>query len=493
MDELDDAPGRRAPLPVGTALRYDDSLEFLSDDLIAGGHPWKVTRLRGPSGTTLRRWGETGLVGPGEGALARTLIDQGYVHPHFTTGIERSDIDVVIPVFGDLDGLRRLLPALEGWAVTVVDDASPQPSAIRDICDSYGATYVARDTNGGPGAARNTGAAVTSRPYLWFLDSDVRVDGITDTASLITAALADSRVGAVAPRIRGDVGTTSRERFDERYGPLDLGSRSALVVPGGRVSYVPSASLLVRRSAFGNGFDETLRTGEDVDFVWRLHDHGWLVRYEPTVVFRHRSRTTWSAWLTQRYHYGRSAATLAEKHPDRLAPLRLDPVTTLIWSALVTRRWKSAAALTETYTAALTEQLPDDISDRAAIARRLSVRALLQSFLPTTRALTRSYLPIIVVALALKKTRKYAAFLLVAGTAERLRHDTPEPRDMVVSMVDDAAYSTGVWSGVWRTRRGDALRPRVAWKSLQSLSPIPVRSRAVRPGGPDSTTPDRAH
>ena len=160
MDELDDAPGRRAPLPVGTALRYDDSLEFLSDDLIAGGHPWKVTRLRGPSGTTLRRWGETGLVGPGEGALARTLIDQGYVHPHFTTGIERSDIDVVIPVFGDLDGLRRLLPALEGWAVTVVDDASPQPSAIREICDSYGATYVARDTNGGPGAARNTGAAV---------------------------------------------------------------------------------------------------------------------------------------------------------------------------------------------------------------------------------------------------------------------------------------------------------------------------------------------
>ena len=162
-------------------------------------------------------------------------------------------------------------------------------------------------------------------------------------------------------------------------------------------------------------------------------------------------------------------------------------------SAIVIVGAMLAAALTETYTAALTEQLPDDISDRAAIARRLSVRALLQSFLPTTRALTRSYLPIIVVALALKKTRKYAAFLLVAGTAERLRHDTPEPRDVVLSVVDDAAYSTGVWSGVWRTRRGDALRPRVAWKSLQSLSPVPLRSRAVRPGGPDSTTPDRAH
>jgi mycofactocin system glycosyltransferase len=407
------------------------------------------------------------------------LTDQGYIHPSFTGGVDIDDIDVIVPVFDDADGLQRLLPALAGWAVTVVDDASTRPEPLRDLCQFYGASYIARDINGGPGAARNTGAVATSRPYLWFIDSDVRVDGITDTAPLITSALHDPRVGAVAPRIRGDIGTTSRERFDERFGPLDLGEKSALVVPGGRVSYVPSASLLVRRSAFGEGFDESLRTGEDVDFVWRLHDRGWLVRYEPTVVQRHRSRRSWSAWVAQRYHYGRSAAELAERHPERLSPVRLDPVTVLIWLAVATRQWKFAAALTDSYTSALTKQLPEATSDRATVARQLSARALLQSFLPTARAITRSYLPVVVLALAFRRSRKIAALLVVAGTAERLRHEIPEPRDIVVSVLDDAAYSAGVWSGVRRNHRWDALRPRVAWRSMKALNPLPQRSPVV--------------
>ena len=77
--------------------------------------------------------------------------------------------------------------------------------------------------------------------------------------------------------------------------------------PGSRVSYVPTAALLVRRSALdsvaiddaaipapghlaGPGplssrgvFDPALRYGEDVDLIWRLHDAGWRVRYEPSV------------------------------------------------------------------------------------------------------------------------------------------------------------------------------------------------------------------
>ena len=46
-----------------------------------------------------------------------------------------------------------------------------------------------------------------------------------------------------------------------------------------KVSYVPTAALLVRRAALdsvtpGGGavFDPALRYGEDVDLVWRLHD-----------------------------------------------------------------------------------------------------------------------------------------------------------------------------------------------------------------------------
>ena len=42
--------------------------------------------------------------------------------------------------------------------------------------------------------------------------------------------------------------------------------------PGSPVAYVPTAALVVRRSALEalDGFDEALAVGEDVDFVWRL-------------------------------------------------------------------------------------------------------------------------------------------------------------------------------------------------------------------------------
>jgi len=56
------------------------------------------------------------------------------------------------------------------------------------------------------------------------------------------------------------------------------------------VPFVPSACLLIRRNCFGDGFDETLRYGEDVDLVWRLHDRGWLVRYVADVAVTHRAR-----------------------------------------------------------------------------------------------------------------------------------------------------------------------------------------------------------
>ena len=47
---------------------------------------------------------------------------------------------------------------------------------------------------------------------------------------------------------------------------------------------MPTAALVVRRAVLEDGLDTALRYGEDVDLVWRLHDAGWRVRYDPAVV-----------------------------------------------------------------------------------------------------------------------------------------------------------------------------------------------------------------
>jgi len=110
-----------------------------------------------------------------------------------------------------------------------------------------------------------------------FIDVDVTLDNPLDVLARLQVHFDDplegaSHHGSEEPR------PSRRDRFEERFSPLDVGDRSALVIPNS-MSLRTSACLLIRRNCFGDGFDETLRYGEDVDLVWRLHDRGWLVRY----------------------------------------------------------------------------------------------------------------------------------------------------------------------------------------------------------------------
>jgi hypothetical protein len=95
------------------------------------------------------------------------------------------------------------------------------------------------------------------------------------------------------------------------------------------VPYVPTAALVVRRSALPpSAFDPALRVGEDVDLVWRLCSSGWRIRYAPTVSVRHQDPPTWRGILGRRWRYGTSVASLSRRHPGDLPP-----VVTSAWLA----------------------------------------------------------------------------------------------------------------------------------------------------------------
>ena len=135
--------------------------------------------------------------------------------------------------------------------------------------------------------------------------------------------------------------------------------RPGRVAPGTPVSYVPTAALLARRSALlevaikttdvirsGESavddircvFDPALRYGEDVDLVWRLHQAGWRLRYEPSVRVDHVEPATWPGLLARRFRYGSSAAGLTQRHPGAMAPLILEPWAAAGLAALLARR-----------------------------------------------------------------------------------------------------------------------------------------------------------
>jgi GT2 family glycosyltransferase len=413
---------------------------------------------------------------------------------------------VVIPVKDRHDELARCLRGLRGAAyrILVVDDCSADAGAIAAIAAEHGARVIRRPVNGGPGAARNTGLAAASTPFVAFLDSDcVPRGGWLDG---VLPHFADPAVAAVAPRIvPHEAGSGWLARYEGASSTLDMGARASIVRPGARVSYVPGAALVVRKSAAGSGFTPGMYVGEDVDFVWRLAAAGGTVRYEPAATMAHDHRVRFRAWFSRRADYGTSAAALEERHPGAVRPLYASWWTVGAWAALLSGRPVTAAALTGAATALLARKLSavtgeswpiplplqryvrefccDDSGNsehsRSAaagggaeagegaaawsLAVRLAGGGTLAAGRPLGSALSRTWWPLAIpAAIAVPRLRLPVAALMLAPPlldwADR-RPPLDPVRYVAARLLDDAAYSIGVWRSCLRHRSARALLP----------------------------------
>ncbi|HUY17300.1 MAG TPA: mycofactocin biosynthesis glycosyltransferase MftF [Acidimicrobiales bacterium] len=455
-----------APIPEGTWVVLDEQATFLDRDLISGGSPWRLLRLAGSSRAVAQRWQHGGLVGPGEERFARTLVQQGLLHPHFASEVDVDEIDVIIPVFNDDASLETLLGDLEGFHVTIVDDGSLDAAEAKRCADDYGATLLRLHTNEGPSHARNAAALASSRPFLWFIDADVSVDNAPDVAQRLYAAFRDPLVAATAPRVQGPVGPTMREKFEQHFSPLDMGERSGIVLPDGPVGYVPSACLMVRRTAFGDGFDEELRVGEDVDFVWRLHDQGWLVRYDAAVAVTHRARTSWRAWWFQRQRYGASSGELARRHGARLAPFRSDRWTLLAWLSVLAGQPAIGGRIVGAARNHARAKNFEMTENPGHVANQIVARNMIRAGGPLARGVVRTFGGALLLTALHPRLRTRALVLFAVGTAWRWRHQRPRLTDIPLGVADDLAYGVGVVQGAWHTKSFRSLTPHVTKSSM---------------------------
>jgi mycofactocin system glycosyltransferase len=444
----------------------DEGAKFLDRDLLTGGSPWRLLRLPGGSRAVAERWVGGGEVQAGEERFARTLVQQGLLHPLYHSDAMVDDVDVIVPVRDDVDSLTSLLESLRGLHVTVVDDASSDTNAVSQCAQRFGAEVVRLEDNRGPGSARNVGALATSRSLLWFIDVDVAMDNALNVLARLQPNFDDPLEGAVAPRIRGRHGPSLRDHFEERFSPLDMGDRGALVIPNSAVHFVPSACLMVRRSSFGDGFDETLRYGEDVDLVWRLHDQGWLVRYVADVAVTHRARDSWRGWWGQRIRYGQSSSELAKRHGTRLAPFRADTWTLLTWVSAMVGKPMVGLRIVAAARGQLRERLLTTTDNAEEVATELVGRGMVRAGPLMARAAVRTFGIVILLSALHPKLRRRALTLFVVGTAYRWRSTRVRATDIPLGVADDLAYGIGVMSGAMRSRSLAALKPHITKSTL---------------------------
>jgi mycofactocin glycosyltransferase len=485
--------------PAGFCLRPDPRSRLLAGGtVLAGGSPVRVLRLTPAGARHVAAWWSGTPVpdNPKARALARRLLDTGIAHPAPGRGPwGPGDVTVVIPVRDRDAELGRCLAGLSGgdWGgrppgqalarmprVVVVDDCSGDPAAIARVASGAGALVLRRSVNGGPGAARNTGLASAGTPLVAFLDSDcVPAPGWLDA---LLPHFADPAVGAVAPRIVPDEpGRTWLARYEGASSTLDMGARASIVRPGSRVPYVPGAALVVRRDAAGAGFTETMRVGEDVDFVWRLAASGWRVRYEPGAAMRHQHRVRLREWFGRRKDYGTSAAMLELRHPGAVRPLYVSAWTASAWLAAAAGRPAAGAAVTGAGVALLARRLAKVTGEdwprpTARIAWSLAARLAGGGTLAAGRtlgsAVSRTWWPLALPAMVAVRRMRWplAALVLAPPLLDWLDRRPPlDPaRYVAARLLDDVGYSLGVWQGCAERRTVRPLLPQLGSRHLDT-------------------------
>ncbi|MFT4658738.1 MAG: mycofactocin system glycosyltransferase [Candidatus Aldehydirespiratoraceae bacterium] len=415
--------------------------------IVLAGSPLRMFRLT-VAGASIASAIEAGDA-VSNSSLVDRLLDAGAVHPVAgkspTQRFTAADVTLVTPQLGGLIRRDRQI---------TVDDGSTPPIA--------GAT-IRLDRNQGPAAARNAGRAHIDTALIAFVDADlellddeVAAYGGASWLDKLLPHFDDPKVGLVAPRVVGDEGTS-----------LDLGAEPARIQAGSRVSYVPAAAFVVRVDAFDavGGFDEGLRFGEDVDFVWRLDQANWTCRFEPSSRVWHEPRATLISRLKQQAGYGSAAAPLALRHPRLLAPFRSNGSTAAAWTLVGFGHPISAAVVAAAGTAAVVRKL-SFVSTRTAV--RLSLSTQVASARQLASTIRRVWWPIVAAGSLISRRARWVA---VAAIATDLRA-TP----------NDVAYGWGVWRGMVRHRTWRPLIPAISsWSPEARNRQAPSREHAVPP------------
>ncbi len=409
------------------------------------------------------------VTGPKSAVVARRLLDSGVGNPRPRLLPSLDDVTVIVPLHNNAEGLARLLAALRGHNVIVVDDGSDLPVEIpRNRGTRCRVTVLRHDRRQGPAAARNAGLRAATTDFVAFLDSDVVPR--SGWLEVMLGHFSDPEVALVAPRIVAlDPESNALARYEHTRSSLDLGRRESAVQSRGLVSYVPSAAMLVRRRALlaQDGFDETMQVAEDVDLCWRLEQAGWRLRYEPAAHVAHDHRISFRAWFGRKLFYGTGAAPLGERHAGMVTPLSVPfwtVVATMLFATLT--KWGLLGGLITLVTAlARLRRVFTGLDNSTRIAAIYLARGYFAGIWRLASAMCRHYWPVTMLAMILsRRVRRIAVTMAVAdGLADWFTHRDAGGLDpfryLAYKRMDDIAYGTGLWLGAFRARSLESLKP----------------------------------
>ena len=240
---------------------------------------------------------------------------------------------IIVPVYNRPDEVEELLESLAkqkagDFDIHIVEDGSTVP--CREVCDRFAETFGSRlhyyeKENGGPGEARNYGAAHAEGDYFIVLDSDVVLP--EGYLSAIDAELAAEPCDAFG----------GPDRAHPDFTPVQKAISYAMTsffttggIRGGRKKldkfYPRSFNMGVSRELWRRlGGFRAMRFGEDIDFSLRIFKEGASCRLFPNAWVWHKRRTDFRKFFRQVYNSGVARINLHLLHPGSMKLVHMLP------------------------------------------------------------------------------------------------------------------------------------------------------------------------
>ena len=283
-----DVPRTRHPWPLTDTGRFPAKLSLYDR------RPDDPVLAEAQLGATFM--GAHGLLGDAHnflGAVAGLNATKRVLHH----GLERPDVSIIIPVYGQLAYTLNCLDSLFRHAsrftaeVIVIDDCSPDGVTAEFVPQVDGVRYHRQAVNGGFIHSCNTGGELARGEYVLLLNSDTRVvdgwlDEIISSFTLFPGAgLVGSKMLYPDGALQEAGGILWRDGSAWNYGRDDDPNRPQYCFAR-KVDYISGCSIALRSSVWHalGGFDTyyTPAYAEDADLCQRVRAQGLEVWFQPT-------------------------------------------------------------------------------------------------------------------------------------------------------------------------------------------------------------------
>lgn len=200
-----------------------------------------------------------------------------------------------------LASLGNLNTDSPNFEVIVIDDGSVPALSVRKKAYDYSLTVIRQGVNSGPAKARNTGAEIAHGEYLIFIDDDClpHPDWLMGFDELCAKEydllLGGNTVNGLEKNLYAQATQLLVDFLLEHYHPRDhLGG------------FFPTNNMLVPRALFHslNGFNLSLRYGEDRDFCYRWALKKQLFETAPNAKIFHCHELNFFSFLKLHFNYG---------------------------------------------------------------------------------------------------------------------------------------------------------------------------------------------